>query len=138
MRRGLLALMVVSLFVSCGGASYPDRISFEGIDAVLGRGSDHCGWDDTWMIFIISEELAGPTSNPGQHMFVRNPGAVPEYLYEVDADLNRSQPSDAALLGTARGGYELWFAVSDPDYVYVVSGDRTEAWARAVEWGLCE
>jgi hypothetical protein len=146
---GVIGLAGVSILlaVSCGRASYPDSVDFEGVDAALFRGPDHCDWDGTWMVRIRADDLLGPTTwvngeersapFPGDHMFVRDPDAVTQYSYEVESELARSLPSDARLLGSSPVGYELWFADSDSSFVYVVSSERTEAWVRAVEWGLC-
>jgi len=49
----------------------------------------------------------------------------------------RSLPDDARKVGTSSDGYALWFADSDPDFIYVDSSDQREGWVRAVEWELC-
>jgi len=144
----LIGLMLAVTFVvaSCGGGSYPDLVEFTGVDASLFRGPDHCDWDGTWMVHVRSDEMRGPTTQvngeersapfPGEHMFVRNPDAI-QFGYEVESDLQRSLPDDAIQIGISSEGYAIWFADSDPDFIYVESSDRTEAWVRAVEWGLC-
>ena len=129
------------------GATLPDRIVFDGMEAGLWRGPDHCDWDDTWMIHIRSDDLKGPTTRtrgqelpapfPGDHLFVRDPSVTPRYVYEAEADLDRPLPNDARLLAASSDGYELWFADSDVHYIFLTSEDRTEAWVRAIEWNLC-
>ena len=139
--------MLVIALAACTEARLPNLVDFDGMDASLWRGPDHCDWDDTWMVHIRSDDLRGPATFrhgeeleepfPGDHLFVRDPSAVPEYAYAAVADLTRPLPDDARLIASSPEGYELWFADSDIAFVFVRFGDSTEAWVRAVEWNLC-
>lgn len=116
----------------------PDRLDFDGIEASLYRGPEHCGWHPTFMMFVRSDTLNGPfTPTSSVHVFIRDPSVIPENTYAADIDLHRQPPADAGLVGTPTEGYELWYSHSDPYYIYLRSGNQTEAWVRAVRYALC-
>jgi hypothetical protein len=133
-------MATVSL-VSCA-QDLPNRVEFEGVAANLTRGAEHCAWDDTWMILIGPDERIpglNLTSGDGaiEHVFIREPGAIPEYTFEMPPDLDRDRPQDAQLLGSSEDGFEIWYSPSDPHYLYVQSTDLSESWVRATEWTYC-
>lgn len=149
MGRGVVALMrtlvrlliLVVVAAAWSGRNLPDQVSL-GPNADLYRGPEHCDWQGTWFITIESEEIAGdsvgfPSMGPGWSMFVRDPESVERFVFDAPRDLDRPLPADARLVGDSDTGFELWFSDSDPDYVFLTDGDRTESWVRADEWFLC-
>lgn len=105
------------------------------------RGAEHCGWDGTHFV-MVNERLQPDRENyaePVPQIFVSNTDEVREYTFEEFGDLSRPMPGDAEKIGQSDdGSIELWFADSDPIYMYVVGDGFTEAWLHAADWSGCD
>lgn len=137
---GALAVLVAAC---SGGGDLPGHLDFGDFDAELHRGSDHCGWDGTWIIEARDSRLGVETDGlfPA---FVRDPSAISRFTYAGESDLDASLPSGATKRTEASSRsmltsttYELWFDSADQTRIYVVTDDRVEAWALATSYYPC-
>jgi hypothetical protein len=139
--RVICMIITTACLASCA-EDLPNLVEFDGVTASLSLGPEHCSWDDTWMVLIGPDDrIAGLDVSSGdgaiEHVFIRDPRAIPEYTFEKPGDLDRDRPLDAQLLGASDEGFELWFSASDPHYLFVERAELSEAWVRAVEWTYC-
>ncbi len=130
-------IRIVGLFlvavVACSGL--PDNLTLRGPDdgeAIMFQGPSHCEWQGTHMLLVKKGTV------DDWQMYVRDPEQVPQYRFGGSSDLEAGLPPGAEFSGYSGGGYELWFDPADDSIGYVVHDGAVEAWARAIEWGLCE
>ena len=136
MRAVFLALVAAVSFSSCS-STLPQRLTFEGVEATMWQGSDHCGWDDTWYVELTDDRFDIEVEN-GRPVYVRNPEGMAGsgFKYAADPDLEAEVPSSAMLIGEG-GGFELWFDQADHALIYLVDDTSVEAWALSVNFTGC-
>ncbi len=125
------------LLVSCGSA-FPDRVSFDGLDATLWRGGEHCGWDDTWYVLISDDEFDADVEEGYDPVYVRDPDEIDWYEYAADSQLDATLPASAENLAVSQEGYEIWADDGDDTLIYIVWDDGVEAWALSPRFAGCE
>lgn len=114
--------------------SHPAHVEFvgefDGLKADLYRGPDHCGWDDTWFLWIdsvaIRKAFSGGSSDlfdsaaDGRYVaYVRDPEKVPDYSFEASSSLESSLPTNGTKIAISDDGYQLWVEPTDPQRIYV-------------------
>lgn len=125
------------LFISCGSA-FPDRVSFDGLEATKYRGSEHCGWDDTWYLWIFEADFDADVEEGYDPVYVRDPEVIPTYGYAGDSQLNATLPASAENIAFSEEGYEIWADDSNRSLIYIVRDDEVEAWALSPNFGGCD
>lgn len=79
----------------------------------------------------IGTPLGASTSGSAPRSYYRDPdGLLYDETLTSRLDLDADRPATAIDTGYRQGDRALWFDEADDGFVYVVDGDRTEAWPR--------
>ena len=100
------------------------------LDVIMTRqGADACGGErvaDILMGWPLGESHA---RHRPSRIFVRDPnGVVADRQTSAAVDADAELPEDAVDTGYRQDGRALWMRPDDGSFVYLVSGDRVEAW----------
>ena len=102
------------------------------IDVLAERpGPDHCDWQDSRVMITGNPFGSRYTDSADDVEYVRDP----EGVYGNDEFMNGfvesdELPDDATDSGYRQAGRQLWFSASDPDALFIGSGETVERWPR--------
>lgn len=109
---------------------------------VMSSATDPCGHDGVRILHLAAPLHWAEEGEPRAARYIRDPDGVltepepePGSAFNPDATL----PADAVPTGYEHDGTTLWLADSDrAAFVYLVTGDRVEAWPRFISHFGCD